>query len=72
MTTGDLAAVLAKRLVTDWERPIQVSVQLPEQRVEQRPMPRLRINGGTKKILIIGARAISLDIFVKESITWPI
>ena len=56
MTTGDLAAVVAKRLVMDWERPIQVTVQLPEQRVEQRPIPRPKSNGNTKKILIIGAK----------------
>ena len=39
MTTGDLAAVVAKRLVMDWERPIQVTVQLPEQRVDDRARP---------------------------------
>lgn len=55
VTTGDLAAVLAKRLITDWERPIQVSVQLPEQR-EQRSIPRPKINANTKKILIVGAK----------------
>lgn len=54
--TGDLAAVLARRLVTDWERPIQVSVPLLEQRIEHRPIPRPKINGNTKKILIIGAK----------------
>lgn len=56
MTTGDLAAVVARRLVMDWERPIQVTVQLPEQRIEQRPIPRPKSNGSTKKILIIGAK----------------
>jgi hypothetical protein len=55
VATGDLAAVLVKRLVTDWERPIQVSVQIPEQR-EQRPTPKPKINGTAKKVLIVGAK----------------
>ncbi len=56
MTTGDLAAVVVKRLLIQLERPVHVTVQLPEQRECRSPVVRQKPNGRTKKIVIIGVK----------------
>ncbi len=57
MTTGDLAAVVAKRLVERMEEPTQVIVQMTESKV-QTPINRLKpqTNGKQKKIVVIGIK----------------
>ena len=60
MATGDLAAVVARRFVEHLERPVQVTVQLPEQRSHpaaaspavQCPKP----DGKQKRIAVIGIK----------------
>ena len=57
MSTGDLAAVVAKRVVEQLEQPTQVFIQLPEQR-SQPSIPRLKSqpNGKPKRIVVIGVK----------------
>ncbi len=57
MTTGDLAAVLARRLVERLEEPTHIYVQVPEQKAAA-PTNRMRtqVNGKQKKIAVIGIK----------------
>jgi len=56
MTTGDLAAIVAKRLVAQLERPINITVQSPEQRESRLPLPRPKTNGRPKRVVIVGIK----------------
>ena len=61
METANLAAVVARRLVADFKRPINVVVQMPEQRLPAPPAQRQKVNtngsnGKRKKIVIVGTK----------------
>lgn len=52
VSTSDLAAMVARRLVAQWERPINLTVHVPESPVSHgKPKP---TNGKQKHILIVG------------------
>lgn len=57
MTTGDLAAVVARRIVEEVGQPAQVLVQLAEQRFQPPPQQfKPQSNGRQKKIVVIGVK----------------
>jgi len=54
VSMADLAAATARRFVMDLERPIQVTVQVPEAREARHPVPAPKANGRKRRILIVG------------------
>lgn len=57
--TADLAAVLARRLVRGFNRPVNVVVQMPDQRLPVAAAPRQRVNGNNgrrKRIVVVGTK----------------
>lgn len=68
VSTADLAAVVARRIVTDLQHPIEVTVNAAEARENPKPAVTPKSNGRKRRILVVGIRDGNQQRIVNESV----